>query len=166
VDLEPVLCALPPELPVYIWNNAERPYDLAVLGRYEVLGEVRTPYVYTQDDDAICPVAELVAAYEGEGLLVNVPPGEHPWLAWGALFPTRLPFTAFHAYIKAYPHDRLFERWADVVFAHYCGWQAVDLGHRDLPWATAPDRMYHEPAHYPEQAEVRERIARLAEVRV
>jgi hypothetical protein len=37
------------------------------------------------------------------------------------------------------------------------GWQTIDLGHQDMPWATAPDRMYMQPNHYHDQQIVRDR---------
>lgn len=163
VDVEEILLSWPFERGI-IWDNSRTDRDLAVYGRYAALGEVETPYVFTQDDDCIVLVEELCASYSGEGLLVNVPPGENPWLAWGACFPRLLPQAAFEFYWQEYPEDRFFHRWADVAFAHAMDWEAIDLGHRDLPWATAPDRMYREPPHYVEQAQMRDRINALLEV--
>lgn len=164
VSMESVLDSLPKFRQVAVWDNSVRPADAAVFGRYLAISEVRAPFIYTQDDDALCPAAELVESYDGDGLTVNVPPGEHPWLAWGGIFPRDLPFDAFKTYWNYWPLDRFFHRWADVAFAHLTGWDEVDLGHVDLPWATASDRMYHEPEHYPEQDEMRRRAGSLVGV--
>jgi len=164
VDLEPSLAPIRDAGvdDIVIWNNATRPEDLQVAGRYEAIAETRHDLIYSQDDDCIVPVDELLAAYE-DGLLVNVPPGEQPWLAWGALFDRSLPNKAFQRYGAAYDFDdALFCRWADVVFAHLNGWRTIDLGHQDLPWATAPNRMYHQPDHYISQQLVRDRCLALA----
>lgn len=168
VDLTPVLDSLPFD-DVVIWNNSTRPEDLKVAGRYAAIAEAKHELIYTQDDDAICPAAELVERYAGYlswkeagPLLVNVPPGEQPWLAWGAVFHRDQPDDAFKRWGALHDFDdETFCRWADVVFAHLAGWREVDLGHDDLPWATAPNRMYQQPDHYTGQQRVRERAQAL-----
>jgi SAM-dependent methyltransferase len=163
VDLQPVLSSLPFD-DIVVWDNSVEERDLKVYGRYAAIEAAKHPLIYTQDDDALCPAGDLLAAYrllDTGGLLVNVPPGEWPWLAWGAIFPREKPAEAFDRYLARHPFDDEFLFWADVVFAHIYGWQFVDLGHMNLPWATAPTRMYHQPDHYPGQARVRAKVAAL-----
>lgn len=162
IDLNPVLESLPRFREVVVWDNSTRGSDLSVFGRYQAIRETTCPFIYTQDDDAVCPAQQIVEAYDGDGLLVNVPPAEKPWLAWGAVFPRGLPEQTFQLY-RAEADGVLDDmvRWPDVIFAHLAGWQTVNLGHTDLPWATAPNRMYMQHDHYTSQAEVRERCERL-----
>lgn len=159
VDMQPVLDSLPFS-EVAVWDNSKRE-DLMVYGRFAVIAETTKPYIYTQDDDAVCPVEQIVEAYQ-DGLLVNVAAGEKPWLAWGALFPREWPLLVFKRYLERYPEDLFFHRWPDVVFAHIAGWSTVDFGHSDLPWATAPNRMYFQNDHYHSQDLMRARVAELA----
>jgi hypothetical protein len=160
VDLAPIINNLPFE-DIVVWDNSKLT-DLKVFGRYGAILGARHDLIYVQDDDAICPATEIVGAYRGDGLLVNVPPGEHPFVGWGAVFPRRLPFVCFDRYLAQYPCDNLFLRWPDVLFAHSAGWERVDFGHEDLPWATAEDRMYRQPEHYGEQRLMRGRACCLS----
>lgn len=148
VDLQPVLDSLP-FTEIVIWDNSRRD-DLKVYGRYAAIDETTRPYIYTQDDDAIVPAEQLLERYQG-GLLVNVPPLEKPWLAWGAIFEVGQPELAFATYLNTHQADDEFLRWADVVFATLTPWDSVDLGHTDLLWATAPNRMMHQEDHYTSQ---------------
>lgn len=160
-DLTPILDSLPTFPEVVVWNNQKRLQNARVLGRYLAITETSRPYIYTQDDDAICPAADLVTVYQGDGLLVNVPPGEHPFVGWGAIFPRNLPQAAIADYVAAYGVSDDVYRWPDVIVAHLSGSTSIDLGHQDLPWATSPDRMYQQPDHYQTQSAVRERCARI-----
>jgi hypothetical protein len=154
VDLGPILDSIPID-DIVVWNNAEK--DLSVYGRYAAIDQCRHAFIYTQDDDAICPVLPLLSHYNGDGVLANVPDGERPWLGWGSIFPRDAPFQAFRYYLERYPYDELFRRWADVVFAELALVSRVDFGHVDMPWATAQNRMAYQPDHYTTQEEVRER---------
>ena len=161
VDLTPVLNSIPID-DIVIWNNAER-HDMCVYGRYAAIDECKHKYIYTQDDDAICPVLQILSHYSADGVLANVPDNEHPWLAWGSVFPREAPFEAFRRYLEHYPGDELFRRWPDVIFGELALVGRVDFGHEDLPWATAPNRMYHQPDHYTSQQEVRDRCQKILE---
>lgn len=189
VDLEPVLETLRPVFDdILVWGNdsAVGPAlvrvpgksgtdwlrdgdvilravdDQKVFGRYAAILAARYDLIYTQDDDALCPAAEILETYMHEHLLVNVEPEEKPWLAWGAVFPRDAPFKAFARYLARYPADDFFRRWPDVVFAELTPWASVDLGHENLPWAYADTRMYRQPDHYTSQDEMRDRCRGLA----
>lgn len=160
VDLTPILEAMPIE-DVVIWDNSVRE-DMGVWGRYCAIDECKHRYIYTQDDDSIVPVLGILSEYEGNGLMINVPADEErPWLAWGALFPREMPANFFRFYLEQHPLDEQFKRWCDVIFGELCFPKRVDLGHEDLPWATADNRMYKMADHYTSQAEVRERCLSL-----
>lgn len=160
VDLGPVLKSLPFDK-VVVWNNAKEP-DFKVYGRYMAISMLSRPYIYVQDDDCICPAAELAAAYEGESLLLNVPEDENSFVGWGAIFPRSAPFNAFGWYETHFEMDEFFHLWADVVFAELTPHKRIDLGHEDLPWASSPTRMYQQPTHYIEQERMRQRCRLLS----
>lgn len=159
VNLEPVLDSIPID-DIVVWNNADDD-DKRVFGRYAAIDQCKHKYIYTQDDDCICPVLQILSAYTGEGLLINVPADERPWVAWGAVFPRELPFETFRYYFEHYPLDETFLKWCDVILGELNSPDRVDFGHEDLPWASAPNRMYMQPDHYTSQQEVRDRCLRL-----
>lgn len=62
VDLEPVLESLRYAFDdIVVWNNADRPVDRGVLGRYLAVNEAKHEYVYVQDDDCVLPPESLDA---------------------------------------------------------------------------------------------------------
>lgn len=144
-----------------VWNNAEKDADERVYGRYLAAYQARNDVIVTHDDDCVVPdLHNLVKRWRG-GLLVNVPGGEKPWLAWGGVFDRRDALAAFGRYLQRYPADDDLLDWADVIFATQTAWTRTCYGHRDLPWATAPTRMYRQPDHYTGQERVRQRCVRL-----
>lgn len=163
VDLAPVLESLPADWPVIVWNNAERD-DMKVFGYFAALRDVQTEYVYTQADDAVCPAAELLAAWTDEDadrILLNVADGDTPWISFGAIFRRTLPDAALAAYLSAHPFDDEVKLWCEVIFCELTAWRNVDLGKTDLPWCSAPNRMWMQPNHYTDQAAVREKALAL-----
>ncbi len=159
VDLSPVLDSLPPDWPVIVWNNAERSTDLRVYGRYAALAEVTTEYVYTQDDDAICPAEDIVAAFtpafDQDRIVLNERDGYTPWVAAGAVFRRDLPAQALQRFIDRHGLTDDVLWWADVIVAALTPWRNEWFGYEMLEWATAPNRMFSQPTHYTEQARVR-----------
>lgn len=159
VDLTPVLDSLPKAWPVVIYDNSKRGQDLKVYGHFAVLPEVETEYVYMQDDDAICPAADLLAAWDEKKhrdvILLNEADGETPWISWGGIFRRDLPAEPLQRYIDAYGFSDDVLLWCDLIFATLTPWVNVDLGRESLPHAYADDRMWRQPGHYDEQARVR-----------
>lgn len=165
VSLEPVLESLPPEWPVCIWNNAEREQDLKVYGHFAALAEVETEYVVMQDDDAVCPLAELHAAWDeslhADRILLNEADGETPWISWGAIFHRDLPAKAIDRFVAEYGMSDDVLLWCDLIFSQFTPWTNVNLGWRNLPWSRAANRMVMKPTHYDEQARIRALCASL-----
>lgn len=172
VDLAPILASLHSVFGdrVHVYDNSREP-DLKVYGRYRAAQELSWldtgDVFYTQDDDCTVPLAELLAAYDGQELLVNVPAGEKPWLAWGAVFRRWGPQRAFECYRRrlGLPEGSLIPdemlRWPDVIFASLTPWESVDVGHQDLPHAFAANRMYRQHDHYESQQLVEQRCLEL-----
>lgn len=154
VDLTPILDSLPFS-DIVVWDNSKRPVNMKVYGRYLAMLETVNDTIYTQDDDCVCPSLDLVERWDGDRLLVNVPPEETPWMAWGAVCDRWHAWDTHARYLSEHPFDEDFLYWCDVAYAYTAGWERVDLGHEDLPCATAPNRMYHMPDHYPGQNRVK-----------
>jgi hypothetical protein len=142
-----------------VWDPAVHK-DVSVLGRYTLMARAKHDLCYVQDDDCLVPIDELLDAYTGRALL-NIPPDEGPLVGWGALIDRREAHSALCRYLAVFPRDETFMRCADFVVTALIPWDRVDLGHEDLPWATAPDRMYHRPTHYEEQEVVKQRCGTL-----
>lgn len=165
VDLTPILDRLP-FTDIVIWNNAERS-DVKVYGRYAGILDAKHDTIYVQDDDCLVPAGTLLEQYEPGERLCNMPASRTDYtdsalLGWGAIFPRSEPaLSAFNRYRRALGHQEGWEmpdeflRCCDVVFTTLCPFRRIDLGHENLPWATASNRMYTgEPDHYAIRARV------------
>jgi hypothetical protein len=150
-----------------VWDNSSRLFDCSVAGRYAGIAEVRNPAVYVQDDDAIVDIPALLGAYHPGERLCSHDRREYTdsaLIGWGALFPSRDPFAAFKRWFDhGGQRDRTFYRCADVIFTTLLPFRVVDVGHTDLPWATAVNRMYTgDPDHWQIRSEV---LVRCREIR-
>lgn len=168
VDMQPILDSLPYE-EVVVWDNSKRPFDCRVFGRYLAILETTKPVIYVQDDD--CTLARIAHGalrmqYEPGAVVANMPdshrPGEPPMLGWGALFDRDLPWQAFAKWCPEHPIDRLFIGYPESIFTALVPWKRVDLGHTDMPWATAPSRSYQQPGHYEDYALVRDTAMKMS----
>lgn len=142
---------------VLVWDNSVRE-NLQVYGRYAALDEVADELVYVQDDDIIAEpesLQALVRAYdwaESENTLVcNVPErfrkyySDFAIVGLGAIFRRSDAWTIF----DALELDTTWKhRYCDLIFTGLHRPQVwVDLGYTELPYASAPDRMWKEPNH-------------------
>lgn len=143
-----------------VWDNSVDG-DLKVYGRYAMMEAARNDLVFVQDDDCYVPVRQLLRTYEGDGILLNIPPDEKALVGWGAIIDRRIAREALNTYMTRWPRDDTFLRCCDVIVTALNAFGRVDLGHEDLPWATNPDRMYHQAGHYEEREEVRRRCLTL-----
>lgn len=158
-DLTEVIESIPPEWEVVIWDNSKRE-DLAVYGRYAAIELTDAPVIYTQDDDAVLDPESfdtLREEYQPGVLTANMPERfrhdfyrEHCLVGFGAIFDRDLPKQAFDKFFATSRHgddDPLFLRICDVVFTALTTRHLVDVEHRDLPWASNPERMWKQPDH-------------------
>jgi hypothetical protein len=107
-------------------------------------------------------------------LVVNMPANfrhsfyrEHALVGFGACFHRDLPERAFQRWGAATFHREsplddvtfsehgrwgpLFLRTCDVVFTGLTPYTMVDVPYEDLPWASAPNRMWQQPQHREER---------------
>jgi len=136
---------------IIVWDNSQR-QDLSCYGRFAAIAEAKHDYVYVQDDDLLAPAAEIVERYDPErdrwGIVANNRPDEGwPLLGIGSVFHRSLA-DCFGEYIEFFGFDADFCRIADVVFGYIHPYRKIWLGYTDLPWQTAPNRMYLQPDHY------------------
>lgn len=163
VDLAEVVESLPPEWEVVVWDNSKR-VDFAVYGRYAAIELTEAPIIYVQDDDAVLDPSgfeTLMAGYQPNAVTSNMPARfrhdfyrDHCLVGFGAIFHRDLPARAFKRFNDRYGDDVAedwFWRTCDVVFTALTPRLFVDVPHRDLPWASEPDRMWKQPTHQGER---------------
>jgi hypothetical protein len=166
--MTPILESLPFD-DIVVWDNSKRT-NHGVYGRYAAIKYAKNDLIYTQDDDCIVPALELVAEYQERERLCNMPgwkQAEYPHsslVGWGAIFPAEDPWRAMTKFrYRAFENPDYqigpeYQQTSDVIFTTLRPFRRVDVGHTDLPYATAPNRMYHQPGHYTE----RDRVTQLA----
>lgn len=163
VDLTEVLEPLQIFSHVVVWDNSER-QDLSVYGRYAALEEVRTHWVYVQDDDCVIDDPERIVQVAEEGFVVCNMPQEfrhefylhHGLVGFGAVFERDAPAKAFKRFADGHPRrlkTPVFRRTCDVAFTALTPRKLVDIPVRLMPWATDADRMYRSETHVAERAE-------------
>jgi hypothetical protein len=157
VDITEILDSIPKGWDRVVYDNSMEIHDLKVAGRYEAIQRAMTDVVYVQDDDCVLPpesLKALAAAYEPGMLTANMPEpfqahySDSSLVGFGAIFDRSLPFDVFERYG---PFDN-FHRVCDVFFTTLVArtkW--VDVPYRNLPWATADDRMYRQSDHVGER---------------
>lgn len=160
--------------------------DLAVYGRYAALEYASNEIIYVQDDDCIVSnPAEIAAAANGlrlpadlagtpghlfDAIVCNMPQEfrhsfyeEHALSGFGAAFPKHLPGRTFVWFKdRAEIADDLFNRACDIVFTGLTQRVLVDVPVRSLDYASDPNRMWKQPNHQSERAEVLEIVKSLA----
>lgn len=155
-----------------VWNNAES-IDLKVFGRWVAAEGARSSHVFTCDDDTIVDTAELCSLYaDPDRVLVNMPKRWHNayqgtgicLVGFGCIFPRHLAMAGFWKYeASSYERDEVFLREADRVWTHslqhLIDWAEVPI--RQMPYSSAPGRMYLERRTAVDYAEIRRRIATL-----
>jgi hypothetical protein len=84
---------------------------------------------------------------------------EHALVGFGAVFHRDLPREAFERWAhyhwtqdgsapaELHPHGEFFHRRCDLVFTALTPRVLVDVLYEDMPWASAPNRMWMRPEH-------------------
>ena len=165
VDLTEIIESLPSSWEVVVWDNSKRE-DLSVYGRYAAINLTDAEVIYVQDDDAVLDpdgFDALLAAYQPDALAANMPSRfrhdfyrDHCLVGFGGIFHRDLPSRAFHRFFDHVdPADpTMFRRTCDVVFTTLSPRHLVDVAHRDLDYASDPDRMWKQPTHQKEREQM------------
>jgi hypothetical protein len=164
-----------------VWETIEADLpDLAVYGRYAAAQYATNDLCFTQDDDcvvddptAIVAALDLLRFPDGELAPIavcNMPREfrhdfyqEHALVGFGAAFPRYLPWRIFreHRDLSQIPQS-VFDRTCDIVFTGLTRRWLVDVPVRSLPYASDPNRMWKQPTHQNERAQVLEIVKSLA----
>jgi hypothetical protein len=143
VNMGDVIDTMPPEYEIVVWNNAHRPADFKVFGRYVGIREATRPVVFFQDDDCVLSREQhlaMCAAYEPGVVTGNMIYADPVWekryedttlLGWGAIFDRELPYLAFRKYRRYHPLDWEFMTspgGAEVVFPMLSRTKTVTVG--------------------------------------
>ena len=141
-----------------------------VATQFSLSTQVRTPFVYWQDDDAICQIGPLMRLADPAKLncamsthyLESYKDSKCALLGWGSVFSIEL-LHRVKPYVATYGTDALWHREAGRILSYLCFdvQNRIRLEHVDMPWATAPDRLSMQPDHYANKAEVEARCALL-----
>lgn len=162
VDLQPIFESLIFDN-VVVWDNKQT-QDLKAFGRYAAAQFiVKTPIVYTQDDDCIVPreaQRALVSVHERGEIVCNMPAEHglgHPHLkllGWGSVWDTSLPFHAFKEWVDAgHAHEAALwsESWlidgCDIVFPVLSEGRRFDLGHEERSFSHDANRTHNQPGY-------------------
>ncbi|HEU4400816.1 MAG TPA: hypothetical protein VFT43_01805, partial [Candidatus Polarisedimenticolia bacterium] len=159
---------------------ADRLPDLGPHARFAAIQYARGDLIYVQDDDVIVSdpraivdewleVEAIVAAEHGQPdfVVCNMPPEfrkvytDTALIGFGAAFHRIAPAKAFDRFFAFHGLDRddqLFLRESCRVFTVLSPRVLVDVPKTDLPWASAPNRLWKQPDHI----EMRERMLKLA----
>jgi hypothetical protein len=145
------------------WNNSKR-INLKVFGRYVGLWSTLSRIVYTQDDDCIVQVHQVLNAYEPGVVTCNLPAHRRPeysdgiaLVGWGCIFDRNLT-SVFNLYLKHFPIDDLFLTECDRIFTGLNRVKLIDVPFTHLPNAESPDRLHKRPDHWDRLREIRERV--------
>jgi hypothetical protein len=178
VDMDAIIGSMPYG-EVIVWDNATRPFDAKVYGRYLAIAETDKPVIYFQDDDCIVKDwshKELMAEYRPGTIIANMVEGhrdgEPPMLGWGSLFDRFLPFSAFAKWHEAgYPFDWRIARYPETIFTALTPWKKLIHGTHQtpaekayvgLPHEGAANRSHMQADHYGNFAQVLDEALKVA----
>lgn len=150
---------------ILVLTHSDSPYR-----KYELFKKAKFDYIYYSDDDAICPIQELLNLSKPDMINIAMKPGHFTQyenmrmtmgLGWGSIFPKKM-LDSLHLYTDKYGEDELFKREAEriLTYLNYPQNRLV-LPIQDLPSAMAPDRLWRQPGHYENIQIVEERCKTL-----
>lgn len=169
IDISKVTCCLntketvyPPEVlahvssfgfgEILIKTHSESPYC-----KHELFKKAKFDHIYYQDDDAICPIKELVELSRPNEINVVMKQSHFDQykdlrmtmgFGWGAIFPKSV-LLELNKYSLMYGVDEVFKRDTEKLLTHLVFPQnRLVLPVKDLPTAMLPDRLSLQPRHY------------------
>lgn len=137
---------------ILILTNSDSPHR-----KHDLFSKTKHDWVFYQDDDAICPIEELLP-YVEDGKITQAIKQAHfdayknkrlsVGLGWGAFFQKKL-LTSLDKYKQVYGEDFIFKRETERILTYLNYPQnRIILPIQDLPSAMAPDRLSMQPNHY------------------
>ncbi len=122
----------------------------------QLFKKAKYDHIYYQDDDAVCPINELVQEADRDIITCAMKPGHIQsysrlriaCFGWGSIIPKKA-VDQMHIYIDKYGEDELYKREYDRILTFFNFPQKrLDLPIYDLPSAYAQDRYSNQPHHY------------------
>ncbi len=177
VDLSPILSTLRDADEIVIRKGHEGVWE-----RWEAALEAAHEIVYTQDDDCVVNVDEVMAAalthraelvravpataqYIPSAMVCNMPawkryeyPDDIALVGWGACFHKAHVRKALVEYRSAFEPDALFRRECDRVITGISPLQLIDVPFSHLPYAEGEERLGKQKEHGECLRQIRERI--------
>jgi len=136
---------------ILILTNSDSPYR-----KHGLFKKAKYDYIYYQDDDAICPIKELVELSKPDILNIAMKPKHIEiykdkkmtmGLGWGSIFPKSL-LKSLKKYTDIYGEDEVYKRETERILTSLNYPQnRLSLNIVDLPSATNPDRLWRQPNH-------------------
>jgi hypothetical protein len=155
--------------------------DLSVYGRYAAIEYASHDLIYVQDDDVIVSDPQAIVdewltgdymfTTREEFFVANMPQEfrhdgytDSCLVGFGACFHRDLPKRAFDRWFDHWhynamgdrPENAYMQRTCDVVFTTLTPRVLVDVPKTDREMASAPNRMWKQPSHFPERARMLE----------
>ena len=150
---------------VLIRTESDSPYR-----KHELFAKAKYDLLYYQDDDAICPIKELVELSNPEMINVAMKEGHAEayknrrmavGFGWGSIFPKSV-LKALDKYREKYGEDELFKRDTEKILTQLVYPQnRFVLPITDLPSAYNPDRLWRQPNHWSNMTIIEERCVSL-----
>ncbi len=138
--------------------------------KYELFEKAKFDSIYYQDDDAICPIKELLE--QSKPGIINLAIKDTHFetykdkrltmgLGWGSIFDKSI-LKSLKKYTDKYGEDELFKRETERILTYLNFPQnRLVLPITNLPSAYAPDRLWRQPGHYDNILKVEERCKSL-----
>lgn len=136
---------------ILILTHSDSPFR-----KHELFKKAKYETIYYQDDDAICPISDLVALSQPNIINVAMKQGHFDLhknnratmgLGWGAIFAKKL-LDVLKLYTDIHGKDEVYKRETERIFTYLSFPQnRLVLPIQDLPSAYAPDRLWRQPIH-------------------
>lgn len=146
---------------VIVGDGSRGPY-----GRFEAVKQARFDIIYSQDDDCVVDIPELMAQWDGHFVSnmkanrVAEYPGQITLTGWGCMFRKEL-ISVLDKYTEKWGFDALFLRECDRVFPGLNTHKNVFVDVENLPNATASNRLSCDPRHWDYLAQIKQRVYEL-----
>lgn len=142
--------------------------------KQELFAKAKFDYLYYQDDDCIAPIAELAERSTPGIINCAMKPGHLQTyersrialLGWGAIFP-KSAIAVLDQYRAEHGEDDLYKRETERIMTWFNFPQnRMALPIKDLPSASAPDRLSMQPGHWSYVGLVEERCEAIEKKRL
>jgi len=142
----------------------------SIAGRLKIFEQATTPFLFTQDDDSICPLEvlfeeadpERIATVMGQNHITWYASRPHCLMNWGAVFP-KYTIERMKLYTDRYGEDAIYLREFDRIFTGLNFPQKrLNYPVINLPIAFGPDRLSADPLHYEYMNTAETRLAELS----